>query len=378
MPTIHLDPFDHKEFLRFLATHPPEGGWQTTGADAFTLDVDNAGIGTLTPLYGAFDYHHDGQAFHIEQHEEGEPQKDIIGLAYFRRLTVSHEDGETLRAFVTKAMSHRNKSTEGRIDVFFCRSKGYWERFGDICAQSRDHLFLPTAIKDDVFQRIDAFQANKERYVRYGRTHKIVFMFTGVPGSGKSSLVKSVARHYNASLHVLNFSKNMTDEALIEIMGGIPNDSVLLIEDVDAYFVDRKPQDGINVGFSALLNTLDGSLVKGNGLIVFMSSNHPENLDPALLRPGRVDKLYDFAWPRRSEIKTAFEELTEGGDGFDAFYAALRDSTSTGAAVRVNMSGVIDYLFRHPTDYTQHMGELLGQAEAVAKLTAGAQDKLYM
>lgn len=203
-------------------------------------------------------------------------------------------------------------------------------------------------------------------------------MLTGVPGSGKSSLVKAVCKRYNAVLHVLNFSKALTDEALIEVMGSIPDNSVLLIEDIDAFFVDRKPQDGINVGFSALLNTLDGSLVKGNGILVFMSSNHPENLDPALLRPGRVDRLYHFDWPRRAEIKQAFDELTGGGAGFEAFYAALRDSSATGATARVNMSGVVDYLFRHPTDYLQHVDELLGQAEAVAKLTAGCQDKLYM
>ena len=92
---------------------------------------------------------------------------------------------------------------------------------------------------------------------------------------------------------MLNFTKNLTDDTLIGLFGDINNDSILLLEDIDAYFIDRKAQD-VNVSFSVLINCLDGVLSKGEGLIIFITANNPDRLDPALLRPGRIDKIIKF------------------------------------------------------------------------------------
>jgi hypothetical protein len=53
-----------------------------------------------------------------------------------------------------------------------------------------------------------------------------------------------------------------------------------------SFFVKPK-KDGLNL--SGLLNVLDG-VVDTPGRIVIMTTNHPELLDPALIRPGRIDK----------------------------------------------------------------------------------------
>lgn len=139
---------------------------------------------------------------------------------------------------------------------------------------------------------------SKERYIRFGRSYKQSFLLTGVAGSGKSSLVKSIALKYKRPLYVLSFSKNLTDEGLIDLMKEIGDNSILLIEDLDAFFQERSAQCDINVSFSALLNVLDGSLVKGNGILIFVTANHPERLDSALIRPGRIDHYYKFDWPQ--------------------------------------------------------------------------------
>lgn len=75
-------------------------------------------------------------------------------------------------------------------------------------------------------------------------------------------------------------------------MNHIPRRSILLLEDIDAAFNKREQtsdqgyQSGVT--FSGLLNALDG-VVSAEECITFMTTNHPERLDPALLRPGRVD-----------------------------------------------------------------------------------------
>ena len=63
-----------------------------------------------------------------------------------------------------------------------------------------------------------------------------------------------------------------------------------MLEDVDAAFVQRQGADTprSSVTFSGLLNCLDGVL-SGEDRVIFMTTNHLDRLDPAIIRPGRVD-----------------------------------------------------------------------------------------
>ena len=72
---------------------------------------------------------------------------------------------------------------------------------------------------------------------------------------------------------------------------------MLLIEDVDCVFkTERTTTDQTGVTLSGLLNALDG-VSSREGRVLFLTTNHPERLDAALVRPGRVDE--DRAGPTR-------------------------------------------------------------------------------
>ena len=59
------------------------------------------------------------------------------------------------------------------------------------------------------------------------------------------------------------------------------------------------------VSLSALLNCLDGVGAQ-EGRILIMTTNHPNKLDAALTRPGRVDKKYYFGYADKTSIKSIF------------------------------------------------------------------------
>jgi chaperone BCS1 len=65
------------------------------------------------------------------------------------------------------------------------------------------------------------------------------------------------------------------------------------------------------VTFSGFLNALDG-VASGEERIIFMTTNHVDKLDPALIRPGRVDlaQLFDDASP--VQAKTLFIRFYRG------------------------------------------------------------------
>lgn len=64
-----------------------------------------------------------------------------------------------------------------------------------------------------------------------------------------------------------------------------------MLEDVDAVAPGREDSDR-KLTLSGLLNALDG-LAAPEGRLLFMTTNHPQRLDPALIRPGRVDRAID-------------------------------------------------------------------------------------
>lgn len=81
-----------------------------------------------------------------------------------------------------------------------------------------------------------------------------------------------------------NFSKVMS---MMESSCAMGSDSLDGKKEVGIGPPFFKKKDQLNL--SGLLNVLDG-VVDSPGRIVIMTSNHPEQLDPALIRPGRIDK----------------------------------------------------------------------------------------
>ena len=90
----------------------------------------------------------------------------------------------------------------------------------------------------------------------------------------------------------------MSDDRLMHRLADAPENSIVLLEDADAAFVSRDTEtetdsafQGANrLTFSGLLNAIDG-VTSTEGRIVFMTTNYIDRLDPALIRPGRVDNI---------------------------------------------------------------------------------------
>jgi chaperone BCS1 len=93
-----------------------------------------------------------------------------------------------------------------------------------------------------------------------------------------------------------------------------------VFEDVDVYFNGRKNNNPNGVSFSMLLNCLDGEFSK-DGTIVIMTTNHVENLDSALIRPGRIDVKLEISNPKKIEIVEYLKNFYEVDEiiGFDDY-----------------------------------------------------------
>ncbi|XP_052532245.1 mitochondrial chaperone BCS1 isoform X2 [Tympanuchus pallidicinctus] len=108
---------------------------------------------------------------------------------------------------------------------------------------------------------------------------------------------RALAGELQHSICLLSLSdRSLSDDRLNYLLSVAPQQSIILLEDVDAAFISRdlaaeNPAMYQGMGrltFSGLLNALDG-VASTEARIVFMTTNYVDRLDPALVRPGRVD-----------------------------------------------------------------------------------------
>lgn len=195
-------------------------------------------------------------------------------------------------------------------------------------------MVIQKNVQEELFEPLKEFVNNREWYLERGLDYKFCSLLYGPPGTGKSSIAREVANVLGRDLYKMSPDGDISYTSLFQKAKG----GVVLIEDIDAFGVARKrtsavtdveagiavPTTKVSSGSSltpikveddsdkgdsfgdALSEYLGGSLSELlNGLqgviplddvIVLITTNHPEKLDPALIRDGRVDRriLVDY------------------------------------------------------------------------------------
>lgn len=201
-------------------------------------------------------------------------------------------------------------------------------------------LCLASGIHEAIIDDAKDFIARRKWYLSMGIPFRRGYLLYGPPGNGKSSLAHALASELKVNINVANISSFPSDSAMLDCLGKVPRGHIVLLEDIDAAFVNRNASDKIS--FSGLLNALDGVTAQ-EGRILMMTTNHLENLDPALIRPGRADvKLFvGNATPSQAKaIYTRFFPTAESGNA-DIFASRVGD---------VSMARLQEYLIQHRND----------------------------
>ena len=119
----------------------------------------------------------------------------------------------------------------------------------------------------------------------------------------------------------------LDDATLQELISFLPEKCIALMEDIDAAFrhdINREPTStdnshtafpGVTTGgqsrgvtLSGLLNAIDG-VAAHEGRLLFATTNHYESLDPALRRPGRMDRHIEFRLASRNQVAEMFRRF---------------------------------------------------------------------
>ncbi|ESQ31043.1 hypothetical protein EUTSA_v10012005mg [Eutrema salsugineum] len=178
-------------------------------------------------------------------------------------------------------------------------------------------LAIEPHLKKTLIDDLESFSKGKDYFKSVGRAWKRGYLLYGPPGTGKSSMVAAIANHMKYHIYDLQLQSVKDDAELRKILTSTKNRSILLIEDIDfgsdasrKRQTNDKEKDGepqkdkkkfeVGVSLSGLLNFVDGLWSScGEERIIIFTTNHKEKLDPALLRPGRMDIhiLMDYCTP---------------------------------------------------------------------------------
>ncbi|EPZ35598.1 26S protease regulatory subunit 6B [Rozella allomycis CSF55] len=176
--------------------------------------------------------------------------------------------------------------------------------------------------KQEIREAVELPLTHFDLYKQIGIDPPRGVLLYGPPGTGKTMLVKAVANHTTAS-----FIRVVGSEFVQKYLGEGPRmvrdifklakenaPSIVFIDEIDAIATKRfDAQTGADREVQRilieLLTQMDGFDQSVN-VKVIMATNRADTLDPALLRPGRLDRKIEFPTPDRRQKRLIFQAIT--------------------------------------------------------------------
>jgi hypothetical protein len=236
--------------------------------------------------------------------------------------------GRTTQPFEELVEEFRIKPCKDSIRIYGPHNEG-WSYQGRLRLDVDETLVIDPEVEKDFFGSIDWYINNESWYRKRGLAYKHTIVLHGPPGTGKTSLIKRGARKYKRDIHFLNLASH--GRQLVELMGKLSPGDMLVIEDFDDVKTlhrrtgpkkmeisdfdgggaDKKPEALLmdcEIQLSTFLNVLQG-VVELDDIIIVLTTNHLELIDPAVYRPSRVNKLIEVLPLKDPEIKRYIDTM---------------------------------------------------------------------
>ncbi|CAK4030636.1 mitochondrial chaperone bcs1 [Lecanosticta acicola] len=245
-------------------------------------------------------------------------------------------DIEIIKAF----LDHVDKTAEPADEVFtrihriskYMRDGELWDRPISRAPRGLESVTMEAEKKQNIVQDLQDYlhPSAKIWYANRGIPWRRGYLLYGPPGTGKTSFTVAIAGHFSLDVFIVSMTMlDLTDDRLEQLFDLLPTRCVVLLEDIDSAGIQResmKPstsgQSGkkskspkrTRVSLAGLLNVIDGPC-SAEGRVLFLTSNSPDSLDPALVRSGRIDRKILFGHASSEVTEKMFLHIFSSAPG---------------------------------------------------------------
>lgn len=212
------------------------------------------------------------------------------------------------------------KRDDNSSELEFYLKTGFGPSFGSVNKRDFNSVYLQESVKNSLINKVNYFINNKDIYKEKNIPYHLGILLYGPPGTGKTSIIKALASHFNFKMsiysNIICFIKDMTRSSL-NFFYDNDKPCLVVLEDIDLLVENKRDLEGLNIIdvdsinekeitskriLHDLLNSLDGITTEENFIIV-ATTNDLENIDPALIRPGRFDHLIEISYINEEVFK---------------------------------------------------------------------------
>lgn len=259
----------------------------------------------LFPRVGTFILWYQGHPLLVQKVEQKlENASNFLNMMFDQYSITGFLSKKYVDNMANEVMHYSNAGkAKGNFDVYTC-TKDSWRYCRACPPRLKKSVIHPR--RDEILSDLLHFTKSRKWYSSRGIAHKRAYLFHGEPGTGKSTMVHLMASVMGWPVYFLNLTgKEFGDAELHGILTEIRKPGIVLFEDIDSAFTGRVAGDHVGVTFSGLLNCLDGLPSMSDCIIIF-TTNHRDRLDPALIRPGRVDREFEFGLSSSKDVQEYF------------------------------------------------------------------------
>lgn len=321
----------------------------------------------FTPAFGSHRFWHDGTFFTLQRSITAAFEGNgVISLAEKEQMIIScfGRSPAPIKSLLQDAKDFYHQEHDAKTVIRRPAPKEMRRHGGRYCwtqvasrpCRPMETVVLEANRKAEVLSDINEYlhPATPRWYANRGIPYRRGYLFHGPPGTGKTSLSFALAGVFGLDIYVISLLEStLTEEDLSQLFNTLPRRCVVLLEDIDTAGLMRiddpktdaaeepksatstgsdsatdgwkivstdlakafkkanhaaKEDDKKGISLSGLLNAIDG-VASHEGRVLVMTTNKPDSLDSALIRPGRVDLQVAFGNASKVQIKELFERM---------------------------------------------------------------------
>lgn len=254
---------------------------------------------------------------HVEDSKGGGNSDNSSTSAASRVTTTTLMKFGRSRKIFDEMMSEIASTQQGKVSLdVFVWSTGRF-RMSAKTPRPFSTVFIDPAVKQELLADARKFLHSQDWYEERALAHRRGYLLDGPPGTGKTSTIMALATELGLPLFVIN-PNAIGDDSLGEVLQATSN-GIVVLEDIDSlsstHSRKKAPADSAAkplLSLSGLLNAIDGLAASENRILI-LTTNKPEILDDALVRPGRIDRKFHLGYLSEELAQAMTEKFLETG-----------------------------------------------------------------